>query len=68
MKLFVAALAAFLSLGAVDAEAARRLGGGRSFGKQSSNVTQREAARPAPQPPTAGFSIRSASPRTPMRR
>ena len=38
-----ALLAVTLTLGAADADA-KRLGGGRSVGKQSSNVTQREAA------------------------
>jgi predicted lipid-binding transport protein (Tim44 family) len=35
-----------LSLGGLNAEA-KRLGGGRSMGQQSGNVTQREAVRPA---------------------
>jgi predicted lipid-binding transport protein (Tim44 family) len=35
-----------LALGSLNAEA-KRMGGGRSFGQQSSNVTQREAVRPA---------------------
>ena len=43
-------LVALLTVVYSDAEAAR-LGGGRSLGKQSSNVTQREAAR-APAAPT----------------
>ena len=41
------ALALALSLGSLSAEAAKRMGGGKSMGQQSSNVTQREAARPA---------------------
>jgi predicted lipid-binding transport protein (Tim44 family) len=41
-----------LSLVSADAEA-RRLGGGKSFGKQSSQVTQREAAPKAPDAPAA---------------
>ena len=36
-----------LTFGALNAEAARRLGGGKSVGQQSSNVTQREAVKPA---------------------
>ena len=51
MKFWTSVLAAFLILASVNAEAARRLGGGLSFGKQSSNVTQRQAAptkAPAP--------------------
>ena len=35
-----------LSFASFESEAARRLGGGGSVGRQSSNVTQREAARP----------------------
>ncbi len=45
-------LAALLCLSALQAEASKRLGGGQSVGRQSSNVTQHEAARPAtPVPP-----------------
>lgn len=47
MKIWALALTLALTLTGFDAEAARRLGGGKSFGKQSSNVTQREAATPA---------------------
>jgi len=36
-----------LTLGSVNVQA-KRLGGGRSFGQQSGNVTQREALRPMP--------------------
>jgi predicted lipid-binding transport protein (Tim44 family) len=53
MKIWSALLAAAvtltLTLGSLDAEA-KRLAGGKSAGKQSSNVTQREAA---PTPPAA---------------
>jgi predicted lipid-binding transport protein (Tim44 family) len=43
-------LVAVLALASLDAEAAR-LGGGRSFGRQSGNVTQRQAqTAPAPMP------------------
>lgn len=46
-------LAGVLALGSLNAEAARRLGGGKSVGQQSGNVTQREAVRPqAPVAPT----------------
>jgi len=41
--LFVVALTAAIAFTGADAEA-KRLGGGKSVGKQSSNVTQREAA------------------------
>ncbi len=49
-----AAMALSFGLSATNADAAR-LGGGKSTGKQSSNVTQREAAKPATPaaPPTA---------------
>ena len=43
-SIFVIAMA----LTSMQAEAAKRLGGGKSVGQQSSNVTQREAAKPAP--------------------
>ncbi|MDB5750255.1 MAG: Preprotein translocase subunit Tim44, partial [Ramlibacter sp.] len=41
-KLWTVLLAGVLAFGALDAEAARRLGGGGSFGRQSPNVTQRQ--------------------------
>lgn len=53
MKLWTSALVATLLFASLDADAARRLGGGRSIGRQSANVTQREAARPAPATPGA---------------
>jgi predicted lipid-binding transport protein (Tim44 family) len=43
MKLWTWVLAALMILAGFNAEAAR-FGGGRSFGRQSSNVTQRQAA------------------------
>jgi predicted lipid-binding transport protein (Tim44 family) len=52
MKLWTVLLAAALAVGAADADAARRLGGGGSIGRQSSNVTQRQATSPAPAAPT----------------
>lgn len=39
-------MAVAMALSSLNAEAARRLGGGRSVGQQSNHVTQREAARP----------------------
>ena len=48
MKWSVWVLAIALALGAMNAEAAKRLGGGGSLGKQSSNVTQRQVAPAAP--------------------
>src|SRR5688500_18346181 len=49
MKMWTVALAGVLALASLDADA-RRMGSGGSFGRQSGNVTQREATRPA-QPP-----------------
>jgi len=50
MKLWTVLLAGVLALGALDADAARRLGGGGSIGRQSSNVTQRQGTPPAAAP------------------
>jgi len=52
MKLWSVVLVAMLALAHADADA-RRLGGGKSVGKQSSNVTQRESATPPPATPGA---------------
>lgn len=52
MKFWTLILTLALTLGGVNAEA-KRLGGGKSVGKQSSNVTQREAAPTAPAQNTA---------------
>ena len=54
MKWSVVVLTLALALGSMQAEAAKRLGGGMSFGKQSSNVTQRGTAPAAPAAPTQG--------------
>ena len=51
MKLWSVVLALALVMAGQEAEAARRLGGGQSIGRQSSNVTQREGASPAPATP-----------------
>lgn len=51
MKFFSMILVGLMTLASMDADAARRFGGGRSFGKQSGNVTQREAAPAAPAAP-----------------
>src|SRR4051812_32524942 len=50
MKFLISVLALVMATFAFDADAARRLGGGSSVGRQSSNVTQREAQRPAAAP------------------
>ena len=47
MKLWSAILVCALAFSGLNAEAARRMGGGSSFGKQSSNVTQRQNTPPA---------------------
>ncbi len=52
-----------LTLGGADAQA-KRLGGGQSVGKQSSNVTQRQAA-PAPATPSAPAAAPAAAPKKP---
>lgn len=44
MKFLSLLMLVFLLLAGTDAEAARRLGGGRSIGQQSGNVTQRQVA------------------------
>jgi len=49
-NLLALALVAVLGLASMDADAARRMGGGMSFGKQSGNVTQRSAPPPAQAP------------------
>jgi predicted lipid-binding transport protein (Tim44 family) len=51
MKWSAVVLTMALALGGLNAEAAKRLGGGGSFGKQSSNVTQRSTAPAAPGAP-----------------
>lgn len=50
-KILSLVLVAMLAVSSLDAEAARRLGGGKSLGQQSSNVTQREATK-SPTAPT----------------
>ena len=50
MKKFLPALMALLLLLSFSEAEARRMGGGKSFGRQSSNVTQRQATPPAAAP------------------
>ncbi|MDB5892702.1 MAG: transporter [Rhodoferax sp.] len=65
MKIWAIILTAALALTTVlDADAARRLGGGKSIGRQSNNVTQREATPTAPAAP-AQNSAAAARPNTP---
>ena len=47
-KLLTAIFVVAMAFASLHAEAAKRLGGGKSMGQQSSNVTQREAVKPAP--------------------
>jgi predicted lipid-binding transport protein (Tim44 family) len=48
MKIWSTILVIAMALTSLHADAAKRLGGGKSMGQQSSNVTQREAVKPAP--------------------
>jgi predicted lipid-binding transport protein (Tim44 family) len=57
MKLWSVVLVAMLAFAHADADA-RRMGGGKSVGKQSSNVTQRDAATP---PATPGAPAQTAT-------
>jgi predicted lipid-binding transport protein (Tim44 family) len=50
MKKWLWVLTMSMALFAGQAEAAKRFGGGKSFGQQSSNVTQRQATPPAAAP------------------
>ena len=61
MKFLSWILVAVLAFASFEADAARRMGGGGSFGRQSGNVTQREAARS----PTAPANSQQAAPATP---
>jgi len=47
-KLLTALFVVAMAFATMHAEAAKRMGGGKSMGQQSSNVTQREAVKPAP--------------------
>ncbi len=48
MKIWSTLLVVALTFTSLHAEASKRLGGGKSAGQQSNNVTQREAVKPAP--------------------
>ena len=48
MKIWGLVLAVTMAVAGFNADAAKRMGGGKSVGKQSSNVTQREATPSAP--------------------
>ena len=47
MKNWIAVFTMAIAFVCVPADAAKRLGGGKSMGQQSNQVTQREAAKPA---------------------
>ncbi len=59
MKIWTVLIALVMVMASVDADAARRFGGGKSFGRQSGNVTQREAA---PAAPAGGNAAQNAAP------
>ncbi|MEY4436529.1 MAG: hypothetical protein RL175_1484 [Pseudomonadota bacterium] len=68
-KLLTAIFVVAMAFATMHAEAAKRLGGGKSMGQQSNNVTQREAVKPAPAPaatpnaaPTAPAAAPAAAP------
>ncbi|NJM42786.1 MAG: Tim44 domain-containing protein [Brachymonas sp.] len=63
--LAAAVMAISLTLVSFDADAAKRMGGGKSFGKQSNNVTQRDATPSAPAAPAAGNAAQAAKPGAP---
>ena len=65
MKFWSLALVTLLALSSVDADAARRMGGGGSFGKQSGNVTQRQATPPATPGNAQNATNAAAKPATP---
>ena len=60
-----AALAVTLTLAGVNAEAAKRMGGGKSVGQQSSNVTKRDATPATPAAPSAAPGAAAAAPKKP---
>jgi predicted lipid-binding transport protein (Tim44 family) len=65
MKLWTAVLICALTLSGLNAEAARRMGGGGSIGKQSSNVTQRNSAAPGGPAQNATNSVAKPAPAAP---
>jgi predicted lipid-binding transport protein (Tim44 family) len=64
MKRWLPIIAISLALLAGPADAARRFGGGKSFGQQSGNVTQRQAT-PAPAPTPAPANAVNKAPNAP---
>ncbi|QNK75566.1 Tim44 domain-containing protein [Variovorax sp. PAMC28562] len=64
-KVWTVLVAGALVLGSVQADAARLGGGGKSFGRQSGNVTQRQATVPATTPGSPAAPAQNASPTAP---
>ena len=60
-KLMTLMLAGVMALGSLNAEAARRMGGGKSFGQQSNQVTKRDAAPKTPAAPAQNAAPTSAA-------
>lgn len=64
MKIWTLVLAVTLAFTGFSAEAAKRMGGGRSVGQQSGNVTQRDAASNNPAAPAQNATNSAAKPAT----
>lgn len=62
MKFLSLVLVATLAFASVNADAARRMGGGKSMGQQSSNVTQRDSAGLSGTPAQSAAAARPAAP------
>jgi predicted lipid-binding transport protein (Tim44 family) len=62
MKFRIFVLATALALVGINAEAAKRMGGGKSMGKQSSNVSQSQPAPAAPAAPAQSVNNTAAKP------
>jgi predicted lipid-binding transport protein (Tim44 family) len=60
-KLLTLMLAGVMALGSLNAEAARRMGGGKSVGQQSNQVTKRDAAPQTPAAPAQNAAPTSAA-------
>ena len=60
-KLMTLMLAGVLALGSLNAEAARRMGGGKSIGQQSNQVTKRDAAPQTPAAPAQNAATANAA-------
>jgi predicted lipid-binding transport protein (Tim44 family) len=60
-KLMTLMLAGVMALGSLNAEAARRMGGGKSVGQQSNQVTKRDAAPQTPASPAQNAAPNSAA-------